>query len=421
MSRVGLLFGVSLVAAGLSQGTRASAAAPADGPGEILLLKAMVGQLTPRLLPISFELPQDRDPAPGSLPTTLILTEIRYCGALENGRARLLAVARAGLPSGLSPTPLLSEEDSDCQQSLADIARRDRERPPGSAAAVIAEVLVSWVPWQLRLALGEVAVGGDVGAAAGVEAGLKRLKASGKPLDVVETSALRVMTDRGGSLTFNLAVDFLRPADSVLVTLVPADQVSAWSSRRAAAARTELRDPRAAAAAPPGSNAIVSAPYPFANTLLALFAQDGPLVIEAEKQKVEVRGLQMTGGEGNLTVRGTATPRAVRESARLSILSSGADLGIADVRAEAQLEDCAALSALAAIGCRARNAARSATAAALASGLVSRYRGQPLRTLARPGVVPVELGTRRHNVRLSPNRTRSTAAALIVYGRVEVE
>src|SRR5207237_648466 len=155
--------------------------------------------------------------------------------------------------------------------------------------------------------------------------------------------------------------------------------------------------------------------------LVALFSQDGPLVLESEGQAVEVRALQISGGNGTLTVRGRATPRGIRETIHLAIESTGADLKIAEVRAEPELEDCAAASTLSALGCRARNAARGGAVAALSSGMTAHYRGQLLRALLPPPPFSFDLGGRHLNLRLTPNRARSTAAGLSVCGRAELE
>jgi hypothetical protein len=88
---------------------------------------------------------------------------------------------------------------------------------------------------------------------------------------------------------------------------------------------------------------------------------------------------------------------------RLAIESAGADLKIAEVRAEAELEDCGA-SSVASLGCKARNAARSTAAAALASGMTARYRGQLLRALAPPPPFSFDLGGRHLTLALTPTR-----------------
>ena len=74
-------------------------------------------------------------------------------------------------------------------------------------------------------------------------------------------------------------------------------------------------------ARPADSDGVVGATLRFANRVVALFSEDGPLVLELDRQTVEIRNIQISGGEGTLTVRGRATSRAVSETARRSASS----------------------------------------------------------------------------------------------------
>ena len=75
--------------------------------------------------------------------------------------------------------------------------------------------------------------------------------------------------------------------------------------------------------------------------------------------------MQIVGRRRTLSVRGRATSRAVAETALVQIESSGDDLRLGEVRADPELENCAAQSGGAAMGCNVRNAARGPAAAAL--------------------------------------------------------
>jgi hypothetical protein len=373
-----------------------------DERGEALLFGAAINRFVAKQLPVSFRIRGER--AAGIAPLEVTLSEARYCGAIDAGHGRLLGVVRPTNEPSSGPPVLTGARD--CQDKLDEVGHR---LPAGPDAAAVVELLVEWTPWQLRFSLGNVAASGDGAATLG--AALARAKASG-PLTTLDTAGIHLETGRGAALDLDLAVSFVKADDAILMTLTPAGLAGDGKERR-----PSFLDP---AGAPVGTDAVVGALFPLANRVVALFSQDGPLVLEAEGQAVEVRALQVSGGNGSLTVRGRATPRALRETIHLAIESTGADLKIAEVRAEPELEDCGA-SALAALGCRARNAARSAAVAAVASGMTARYRGQLLRVLLAPPPFSFEIGGRHLSLRLTPSRARSTAVGLSVYGRAELE
>ena len=159
----------------------------------------------------------------------------------------------------------------------------------------------------------------------------------------------------------------------------------------------------------------------FANRLIALYGEDGPLVLDLQGQSVEIRSLQISGGEGTLSVRGRATSRAFAESALVRLESAGSDLRLGEARAEPEKENCAALSGGASMRCRVRNAARGPAAGALAAAMTSRYRGKPLRTLVVPPPFSFEVGGRRMTLRLTPTRASSTAGSLVATARPTLE
>jgi hypothetical protein len=379
----------------------------AEEPGEraeALILGAAVNRFAGKQMPVTLHLRGLR--AAGIAPLDVALTEARYCGAVDATHGRLLGVLRSGDAASAGPPALAGPRD--CQDKVEEVARR---LPAGVEASAVVELVAEWVPWQLRFSIGDVATSGGDGAAA-LNAALARAKASG-PLATVDTAGVHLETGPGASLDLDLGVSFVKARDAILVTLSPAD-----ASGGGREPRPSFLDPPGA---PAGTDAIVGALFPLANRVVALFTQDGPLILELEGQAVEVRALQVSGGNGLLTIRGRATPRALQESVRLAIEASGADLKISEVRVEAELEDCAAASALAALPCRARNAARTAAVAAIASSLTAHYRGQLLRVLLAPPPFSFEIGGRHLILNLTPSRARSTAAGLIVYGRAELD
>jgi hypothetical protein len=384
---------------------QAAARAQADDAGEqaqTLILGQAINRFAAKRMPVTFDIPGDR--AAGTGPVTLAVVEARYCGALDAGRGRLIAVVR---PAGAATATPLLDGPHDCEDKLEDVVQR---RPTaGADATAIVEIIAAWVPWQLRFSVGAVASSGDGAAALG--AALARAKATG-PIETVDTAGIRLATERGAALNLDLALAFLKAGDAVSAMLTPAGRSDG---------RQRHPPPPDPSGVPAGTDAFAGATFPFGNRVLALFGQDGPLVLELDRQAVEIRGLQISGAEGTATVRGRATPRALRETFALAIDAKGPDLKVAEVRADPELENCGALSAIAALGCRARNAARSSAAATVALGMTNRYRGQLLRSLAVPPPFSFDIGGRPLTLRLTPTLTRSTRAGLVVYSKASLE
>src|SRR5207244_361697 len=117
-----------------------------------------------------------------------------------------------------------------------------------------------------------------------------------------------------------LTVAFPPGRDGVWLTAVPAGEAPP-----ARQARPGI-DP---ASMPGAADTQLMATIPFANRMLAVLGQDGPLVLKLNGQTVEVRDLHLAGVEGTLTVRGRATSRELRETVRLTVEAAGQDLKIA--------------------------------------------------------------------------------------------
>jgi hypothetical protein len=357
------------------------ALALADGPvrAEGQLPGAAIDRFLARLVPVTFAVP-------GESAGRLAVVEARYCGTVDATRGRLLAV----VSSGAQRTVQL--RTGDCKEKLPSIARR---------GGTVAEILVAATARQLRLSLGEVAPAGETGAQLG--AALGRVRAAG-PLATVPTSPVPLRTAGGASQTYDLAIAF-GEGDVVALAMAPVGRASPPRTDRAGAA----------------SEASVNATYGFANALLTLFTRDEPFTLKVEGQMIEIRSLELQGAEGTLTLKGRAQARGIAEVAHLAITASGRDLAITDARADAELEDCASLGTVAALACRARNGARAGAAAALATALLERYRGEPLRSLAPLPPASFELGGRRFDLRLTPTRLSATAAGLLASGTADLD
>src|SRR6266540_442465 len=393
----------------------AASAAPAD-PGEraeALLLGGAINRFVARQLPATFSVRGDRDAGIGAQDVTLV--DARYCGAgKDGGRGRLVGALRPAGATGALPTL----DARDCRATLDEVGKRLAAAPDAGPVAVV-ELVAEWVPWELRLSIGGVAAAGADGAR-GLARTLARAKAAG-PLATVETSGLRLATERGASLNLDLALAFLKGADGVLSTLTiacggcaPAPRVPVVNPAGGGA------DVAADAASEVDVDVILGATLRFANRVVALYSEDGPLVLQLDRQAVEIRKLQIGGGEGTLTVHGRATWSAVSESAQVHIESAGTDLRLTDVRADAETEDCRALSGAASVRCTVRNAARGPAASAMTGAMTASYRGKPLRTFIAPPPFSFEVGGRRMTLRLTPTRASSTGGSLVVRGKAEL-
>jgi hypothetical protein len=382
-----------------------SRAADTGERGEALLFGAAIDRFVAKQVPSTFTVRGNREAGIGAEDVTLV--DARYCGA-KAGRGRLVGVVRPATSSETPPPALPSLEARDCHGKLDEAARRLAAAADAGAVAVV-ELTAEWAPSEVRVAIGDVAPGGDAGK--GLAKTLARAKAAG-PLATADTGGLKLETERGSSLAFDLALSFLK--EGVLATLTVACPDCKPSAPRAPAIVSTT--------APADADGVVGASLRLANRVVALFSEDGPLVLDIDRgNSVEIRNIQIAGGDNTLSVRGRATSRAVAETAQVQIDSAGADLKLGEMRADPELENCAGRSGGQAMGCNVRNAARGPAAAALAAAMTSRYRGKLLRALFVPPPFAFEVGGRRMTLRLTPTRASSTGGSLIVQGKADVE
>ena len=177
-----------VIAAGLLRASAASAApaVPTDAGerAEALLLGGAINRFVAKQLPTTFSVRGDRDAGIGAQDVTLV--DARYCGGGKDGsRGRLVGVLR---PDGATGT-LPSVDAHDCRAKLEEVARRLAAAPDAGAIAVV-ELVAEWVPWELRVAIGDVAAGGDVGR------GLARTRRARRPRDRSRRSRRRAFAWR---------------------------------------------------------------------------------------------------------------------------------------------------------------------------------------------------------------------------------
>src|SRR5436190_4726538 len=292
----------ALAAALASAATARGETGRGGDPGEraeALLLGGAINRFVAKQLPTTFAVRGDRDAGIGAQDVTLV--DARYCGAKDKGQGRLIGVLR---PAGGEAPALPPLDGSDCRGKLEEVARRVGSAPnvgagAGAGPVAVVELLASWAPSELRVAIGDVASAGE--GSRPLARTLARAKAAG-PLTTADTSGLRLETERGSSLNLDVALSFLKGGDGVLATLTPACPGCAAPAPRAPV----IANP---AGAPADGDGIAAATLRFANRGVALYSGDGPLVLEVNRQEVEIRGLQLSGGEGTLALTGRATSR----------------------------------------------------------------------------------------------------------------
>lgn len=403
---------IAAVAAWLAAaGSRAGAAPPAD-PARLRASTALLDEVVANLLPIDVVLPGSLGAPPDAgsdgVAQAALLTELRYCGPTDKGTGRFRAVVRWG-SLGTAP-PVLGGADA-CRQTLGELAKHAgvSESPASDAGVALAELDASWRPWELKLSLVRALLPsspspprpGPPRPLAPVE--LRR------DLLTLSTAGLRIPTDAGETITVHVAPSFA--GDGIEVAATVGEGGSPPASR-----------PAASGGAPPipaDANVTLEVPYPTANLILRQLTATQPLVIPVEREMIELQSLSLApaSAAGSATLGGAATPRSLRETARLTVLVAGPDLKVMALRADAQLENCAALGVLAAIACNTRNAARN-SAAALATAVCQKYQGSLVRELAGPQALSVDFEKRRLELRGLLTRAAVGPRGLMVWGRL---
>lgn len=355
-----------------------SFAAAAVEPARVRVAAALIDGVVRELLPVDLVLP---GPVGGSgdggvpqLSIAAMLTELRYCGATDRGVGRFRAVIRWG-PGADRASPVLAGDDV-CRQNLADLVKQlpAAAAPDDGMGVSVADLEATWRPWELRLVVART-VGpapprpGPPRPLAGLESRLENRK----DLLSISTAGFRVAMDAGEMITFHVAPSFA--ADGVEILAVLGDKGSGPPSGRPAAGG-------AGAGLSGDVNVAADLPYTLANQLLRQMTGAQPLAIPIDRDVIDLQHASVTGAGGGVSLTGVATPRSVRETARLTVQAAGAELRVASMRADAQLESCAALGVLAAIGCNTRNAGRIAAAAAFGAAMTGKYQGQLVRELA---------------------------------------
>jgi len=346
-----------LAAVAVSVAGHQSVARAGEGEGARALVgTALLEQLVRARLPAAVPLPARAGGGGGSAS----VIEARLCLPDKAGRGHVLAVLVSGAPPGRSGAGSLRPSE-DCQAPLDAVAQRLLPAV-GAPAVAVADLAIAFRPGELRLSIEKAAVAAEKGAAA---AEALRTLGSRTALPAVPLADLKVPMDAGPPLVLGIGLDWRREGVGVTVGLGGA------ASRPGG--RADL------AGTVPGTSLCAELPLSFVSALLAAVQRRGPFEVRLDSEIVEVADVRVAAQGAGLQVTGMATPRSVRQPLRVTADLAGEDLQIAEVRVDAQLEDCSGVALLQRVACNARNAARSAAGEAVAAALRQQYRGRLVR------------------------------------------
>jgi len=274
---------------------------------------------------------------------------------------------------------------------------------------VLADLEATWKPWQLTLVAVRALVvgeGGRVRSLAGLE----------KRADIlsVPTSELRIETGVGSPIVLFAVPTFV--AGAVEIAVVAADKAPAKAPHPEHGARDGLTTGQA--------NVAVQIPVSFANEVLRRLTWTQPLTVPVDREEIDIQNVSLAGqGAGELarlTLTGNATPKSVRETMRWTVVVAGEPLRVSSVQAAAQLEGCAGLGTMAAIGCNVRNGARAAAAETFAAALTQKYQGQFVHDLASPQSLRFNVAGQRIDLRGDLVKTLFSARGLSAAAHLDV-
>jgi hypothetical protein len=341
-------------------------------PVRVRIAAALIDEEIRALLPATLALPRSLAELGEEGARTIVLAELRYCGATEKGAGRFRAVLRQA--SGKAQSILTASDG--CPASLAELAKRGAVSSEDGERLVLADLEATWKSWELKLAVVHALVVGKGGHKGTPAAFDKRAD-----IFTISTSNLRINVEAGAPIVLYAAPAFATAAvDLALAMTEGAAPKAATLERAATSCRADMLSGQA--------NIAADVPMHVANQVLRRLTWTQPLIVPVDRDEVELRQVSLAGaGAGEsarLTVSGSATPRAIRETMAWTLALGGNPLVVSNAQFSGQLEDCAGLATMAALGCNVRNGARGAAAEAFGSSLTQRYQGQPVHQLASP-------------------------------------
>jgi hypothetical protein len=356
-------------------------------------------------------LPLRLGPQPGAADVAaqpLTLTELLYCGANDHGDGILLGV----IDEGQGAMRAASLTASDCGRPLADIAARELRLPSAPEWVEAGRIRLAWQPWRLTLAIIDAAGAARPGFMA------PDLREAGQVARFA-TSGLQPLTGPGEKLRFDLAVAFRR--DGILIDVYPGDSAGDPSSNfpSEAAFASQIN------AAPPESNVIAAARYPFINQLLAIYSAtfDIPLNLQGITTTVLARDLSLSGGENQASLTGKVISPSLGNlvyDARVDC--AGQDLAVQQVAMEAEaVTACNQANTIDRLQCQVGQMAAPESGRALATALTAYYQNQPLHISTHGKPLRLTFGGVSYDANFAALKTSSHDGVLIEAGQASLQ
>jgi hypothetical protein len=393
------LFAIALLAALAASGGFAAGSAGDAGPPllRVLILPSLMTELADQVLPIRLQTSADITAVTNQ---ALALTELLYCGADERGNGVMIGVVE----EGLGQPRARSLAKSDCQRPLADIASRELRLPDAPEWVEAAHIYTSWKPWQLTLAVADTASAARMGFAA-------PKPAAGELSRSFATNNLQPLTGPGRDLAYDLALRFMR--DGVVIEAYPTGGAANPNANSPGinALAAQLR------AAPPDTNVIAEAPYPFINQMLSIYSPtfNIPVSIQGLSAMLLARNLSLSGGENQLTLTGQVINQSGGQSLAYDarVDCAGDDLAVREVSMSAAGANCSQPDVMTWLECQ--------SARGLSAALTAYYQNQPLHVSTRSHPLDFRFGGNDYEAFFTALKTTSNAGAVSEDGQAVVQ
>jgi hypothetical protein len=301
---------------------------------------------------------------------------------------------------------------ADCDRPLATIAAGEIRSPSAPEWVEAARIRLSWQPRRLTLELIDAAGAARMGFTAPDLRQSERLVQFG-------TSGLQPLTGPGESLIFDLALGFRR--DGIVVDAYPAgsgsNALANFPSEAVLASQIN--------AAPPPSNVIAAARYPFINRLLRIYSPtfDIPINLQGITTTVLARDLSLSGGENQASLTGKVISQSLGNlTYDTRVDCAGEDLTVQKVAMEAEaVPACNQADMMAQLQCQVRQLAIPASGRALASALTTYYQNQPLHISTRRKPLRLTFGGVDYEANFAALKTSSDGAVLSEDGQASLQ
>jgi hypothetical protein len=307
--------------------------------------------LVRKLLPLQAQVPS----AGKSL--SFWFADLYFCGADAVGtKAKVVGIAYPGAAEPQVPVPILI--GADCKDGFTGLKSRVK---PAARPFVATALSLSWAAWNVSFSVIQAE---GIGNTSPELTDLRvALAAGGAPVASFSTAGLSVHLADNTSLALDAAISFDR--DSTLITLL------------AAGIGAKAPQPAAIAQLPVSINAHAQIPYDFLNFVLKTYFPGKHFVVSNTDagNTVEFTDPQVSFDLDQFAVQGRLHHVQSGQEFPVTLYWSGADLTVALVKLNAQLDKCAAND----MNCLFGNTLKTSLASKVQARLQALYYGAPFR------------------------------------------